>query len=57
MLKSIFEFITRNKSTQKTILNDVIVEKEKMTPNQSITFNKYSYEYVSNSKKCIYIKK
>ena len=53
MLKSILEFATR-KSIQK---NNVIVEKEKITPKHSIIFNNYTYEYVSNSKKYIFIKK
>ena len=53
MLKTILEFATRKKSIQKT--NDV--EKEKITPKHCIIFNYYTYEYVSNSKKYIYIKK
>ena len=53
MLKTILEFATRKKSIQKT--NDV--EKEKITPKHCIIFNNYTYEYVSNSKKYIYIKK
>ena len=55
MFKTILEFATRNKCIQKT--NDVIAEKEKITHKNSITFNNYTYEYVSNSKKYIYIKK
>ena len=55
MFKTILEYARRNKSIQKT--NDVIAEKEKITHKNSITFNNYTYEYVSNSKKYIYIKK
>ena len=55
MFNTILEFATRNKCIQKT--NDVIAEKEKITHKNSITFNNYTYEYVSNSKKYIYIKK
>ena len=54
MFKTILEFATRNKCIQKT--NDVIAEKEKITHKNSITFNNYTYEYVSNSKNTFILK-